>query len=66
MTAKPETLRTYALIFESPKECHDGRVRPASQACKAAAEALRFQADAISMARSESLNDLVFTPSYTE
>lgn len=42
MTSKPETLRTYAKIFEMPR-----RGMPTSEACKAAAAALRYQADAI-------------------
>lgn len=49
MTADPiskiETLRAYAVIFASPRRGIDNVVRAPTEACLAAAEALKFQAD---------------------
>lgn len=47
MTAKPETLRTYAAILEIPSRGHDGLMRGPGEINLAAAEALRFQASYI-------------------
>lgn len=43
----PETLRTYAAIFEMPRR-YDGVLHPPTEPCLAAAKALRFQAEKIS------------------
>jgi hypothetical protein len=42
----PETLRTYAAILEKPARGADGVLRPPGEMLRAAAAALRFQADA--------------------
>ena len=47
MIENPDTLRTYAAIFEKPYRDGRGVVHPAGEACKAAARALRFLADAL-------------------
>lgn len=48
MSDNPDTLRTYAAIFEKEWRDHVGGVlHPPTEPCKAAARALRFLADYI-------------------
>ena len=51
-SAVPETLRTYASIFEHPRR-HEagGSLYPPSEICIAAARALRLQADLLELAK---------------
>ena len=47
MTDDPRTLRRYADMFETPMRDSVGKLVVTSDACCAAAKALRFQADAL-------------------
>lgn len=50
MAPDPETLRTYAAIFDLPRRSHpNGTLHPPTEICRAAAIALRLQADMITL-----------------